>query len=323
MTDPKLEIIEFFEDDYSEQYKKYDKNESHIINPFSLGTFRLYNAHDCHTTAIRHTILKHIPQKRLLCKSIVTSENKIFYEELKLNINQIPLKNDIPVGTVFIIDYINKNSFPIYISSYHFHNTKYNIREYADYFDKLCILGSTKSLKIEAEVIEGYGYENALFNSCCKFGQKIINNELIDDAHITEYNDYECFFQSNGTIPVKELFKMAIQHIINKLEEYKVIIENKKNENNKLFTIENENSLFIVNFYNETYTISNLIKRALYEHAEDKKIIIPFIDNKVNSDNRTCEFIVSYSNHETIIKLLIEAIDKYIKIYEKFLKQIK
>ena len=83
--------FEFFEDDYSEQYKKYDKNESHIINPFSLGTFRLYNAHDCHTTAIRHTILKHIPQKRLLCKSIVTSENKIFYEELKLKVKDLSI----------------------------------------------------------------------------------------------------------------------------------------------------------------------------------------------------------------------------------------
>lgn len=302
-------------------------------------TFTIANCSNAVSNAIRRTILCElkVAYLRTEYEEIVTDDPFIIPEMIQKRMRMIPLLQSVPADTKFSLETTN-NTLDVQDVK-----TKLMIRG-KPYFDETITILSLqpgKSLKISAKVAYEYGYVPQYGMCALAFNATSICKDVIPadmyvedgimsgankptgesgteessknvvkptgaKSHFSDPRVWEIAFNTNGTMPPKQIVTLACNNIIERLKSVLSL----------LYTMANNDNQYVLTIHGDSDTIGNLLIKTIDELYPD----VEAATYSASAIERSVTLRVIYSDDiNTLYKNVIEHL---IETFKSIMDQI-
>lgn len=294
----KCQKIQF--DLISKQSKEYDTSVANAIRRVAIGDGLLI--------------------KRIIPTMVDSDDPFIWESELNIFFESMPIRQDIDENVNFKIEYVNDSAEKYLLTTNIFPK---DIKEYVNNFPILFI-SPGKYVRIEFKIKQKFSFLDGKYNIVHMATSIPLeeNNGKYEIAKFDKIQSTESNFKhfrltigTNGEIKPRDLLTKIVNNIKERLLYVKSILGqfyfeneiNTKNSKNDALTI----GILVIR--NETYTISKMIIRKVFNMVPD----IPFlVDNMPDKTVRNIEIKVKFNcSTDEIKKIFSVAIDDLVKTF--------
>lgn len=277
-------------------------------------TFTIHNCSNAVSNAIRRTIMCELKVAYLHTEyeDIVTDDPFIIPEMIQKRMRMIPLLQNTPPDTKFSLDITNNTLDVLDVK------TKSLIRG-KPYFDETITILSLqpgKSLKLSARVASEYGYIPhygmcALAFNATSICKDVTPSNMYDEAaesksHFSDPRVWEITFNTNGTMPSKQIVTSACSNIIDRLKSVLSL----------LYTMAHNDNQYVLTIYGDSDTIGNLLIKTIDELYPD----VEAATYSASAIERAVTLRVIYG--DDINTLYKNAIEHLIETFKSIMEQI-
>lgn len=256
----------------------------------------------------------------LLCEQhdIHTDDNHIIAELVVARFRMVPLMQNIPVDTTFSMNVVNNTASVMAVHMKHVVPSNPKITAFNGNIILLHLKAGC-SIKIPKIAIDqkmpfmpGYG----MISLCCGVGSRSLDVDAsnaydpVEGTLKTEVADpkkWAIEFDTNGTIPAKQLLKIGCESLITRLTDIK----------DQLHTISSKDGISTLTVVGESDTISNLLQKTIcVRHPTVNGVSV-----HVPLTSRMFSLHLSYQGDAESV--LVDCIEHLISQYKEFMAMIR
>lgn len=246
-------------------------------------SFEITNTNASIANAIRRTLLDELESKQLdfadsntedQITSIETDDKDILDDFIRTRIRNIPLNQEVSDSQTYKLHVKNTTAVPIIVRSDQIIGGKKG--DFNKTF-RLFTLNPSKEITINnIHVVRGYGYQDASFSIVGGVGYKALDEIPLSEDKSKGKSSLECnpahYYMEvtlNGNINPKKLLKKCMENILERIIRVENAFEEAKKSDEDVYESDVLDIIYeakknIYRIHNETYTIGNLLSRAIY-----------------------------------------------------------